>query len=825
MGVIQKLPQELIDLIAAGEIIAKPFNAVKELVENSMDAGATEISIIIADGGLSSLQVQVGIGNIIFGVFINTLLQDNGCGIDREDLKIVAERFTTSKLRSTNDFKKMQTYGFRGEALASISCISNLSITSRTKDSNVAYNATYVSGKLEGAVKPSTGKIGTLVTVKNLFDKLNVRKVSFKNSTEERNRISDVVVRYAIENPHIAFAFKSSSNKVSFRTAGNNNIKDCASTLLGSSIGNSIIEQNFSDKRLHFECKLVLTKPKPPRVTTYKKDMEGNKRIFHIFINKRMVDCLSLQTAINYTFNCCGKTCSFISVSLKIDPDRVDVNIHPSKKDVVFLNSEQIAQRICEYVKNYCRDEASDTMELVDVSQKLSLDFGALGCDKSKKSGLSMSQGVCQSSQKNISDNSLTEVENSKKISDMEDGSKNDQDKVQLVSEDQKFYPHEPTAKRLRLTEDVNDDLQPSIMNFVTRDDNLKNTQLNMESFEVTSTKHKQANQLPPKKIYDHYKDRTNTVDRKIPEFFHKDNKDDFRRLSISQNIDLISINDHTQVIELKDKLDVLNVPLLRKFNLNSLKLLTNEVFQYTDEELNEIFNRFTFVGFSKQLDYILIQHNTSLFRLKFVDIFGEVFYQLFLFSFGNFGVYRFETENDDDLPYLEDLLKCYLLLTNTDVDDKSVLSDIEEGIEFLMSQKDMLWDYFGILLETKNSKPYLSAIPFLLENYIPHYEALPSLVYNLIGSVDYSDELRCIHQMCCILSDFYIPKTKFCSKVEAGNNIYCLNKRIEQWQEIVKEILIPLIPKFYPSKNLETIKAVYKVTDLVDVYKDFERC
>uniref|UniRef100_A0A0N5C8D2 DNA_mis_repair domain-containing protein n=1 Tax=Strongyloides papillosus TaxID=174720 RepID=A0A0N5C8D2_STREA len=792
MGVIHRLPQELIDLIAAGEIIAKPFNAVKELVENSMDAGATEISIIIADGGLSSLQVQ-----------------DNGCGIDKDDLKIVAERFTTSKLKSTDDFKKMQTYGFRGEALASISCISNLSITSRTKDSNVAFSATYVSGKLEGAVKPSTGKIGTLVTVKNLFDKLNVRKVSFKNSTDERNRISDVIVRYAIENPHIAFAFKSNSNKVSFRTTGNNNIRDCASVLLGPSIGNSLIEQNFSDKRLHFECKLVLTKPKPPRVSTYKKDMEGNKRIFHIFINKRLVECSSLQTAINYTFNCCGKVCSFISVSLKIDPDRVDVNIHPSKKDVIFLNSEQITQRICEYVKNYCRDEADATMELVDVSQKLSLYFGALECDRTKNNGSSMSQGICQSSQKDISNNSLMEVENSSKISESTDinyktshleDKKNDQDKVQSISEDQKLHPHEPTAKKLRLTEDVNSDLQPSIMDFVTHDDNLKNTQLNMESFGATSNKQKQVNQLPPKKIYDHYKDRTNTVDRKIPEFFHKDNKDDFRRLSISQNIELISINDHTQVTELKDKPDVLNI-LLRKFNLNSLKILTNGVFQHTDEQLKEIFHRFTFVGFSKDLDYILIQHNTSLFRLKF------------------------EAENDDDLPYLEDLLKCYLLLTNTDVEDESVLTDIEEGIEFLMTQKEMLWDYFGILLETKNSKPYLSAIPFLLENYIPHYEALPGLVYNLIGGVDYSDELRCIHQMCCILSDFYIPKTKFCSKVEAENNIYCLNKRIEQWQEIVKEILIPLIPKFYPSKNLEANKAVYKVTDLLDVYKDFERC
>uniref|UniRef100_A0A0K0EEM3 DNA_mis_repair domain-containing protein n=1 Tax=Strongyloides stercoralis TaxID=6248 RepID=A0A0K0EEM3_STRER len=815
MGVIKRLPSDVVNLIAAGEIIAKPSNAVKELIENSMDAGATEISITISEGGLSLLQVQ-----------------DNGCGIDKEDLMIVAERFTTSKLTSTEDLKKMQTYGFRGEALASISCISDLNITSRVATSGVAYSVNFVSGKPDGAINVSAGKVGTTVSAKNLFKNLEARKKSFRNSTEERNRISDVIVRYAIENPHISFAFKSNLNRISFRTTGDNNIRDCISSLLGADIGGSLVERNFSDERLHFECKFVFTKPKAIHTSTYIKTKVENKRIFFIFINKRLVECTSLQNAINNIFNTCDKVCHFISISLKISPERVDVNVHPAKKDVIFLNSEQIIRKLCDYIKNYCTNEANATIELKDNTHNLSLDFDVGGYDKPSKQKTSTLQEVVNSSQNDTLNDSYVEVKNfnsapnsideSSSNSYVEDNNKHNNEKSETVfisKSDESKYPNEPNPKRSKLMKDNDNNDQPLIVDFIEGGDKFKKIQMDTQSIETSS------NQLSTKKVYDYYKDRTNTVDRKIPEFFYKDNKDDFRRLCISQDIKLVSIDDHTEVIELKDKRDLLNASLVRTFNFKSLEVLTNQVFQCIDTDLQKIFNRFTFVGFPKDLDFLLIQHDTSLFRLSFLDIFGEIFYQLFLFSFGNFSVYRFEAESDDDLPYLIDLLKCYLLVIGENIEDENVISDIEKGIEFLMEHKNMLWDYFGILIETKNSKPYLSAIPLLLKNYVPHYESLPGLIYNLIGSVDYNDELRCIHQMCCILSNFYIPKTKYCAKSETTNNIYCLNKRIEQWQEIVREILIPLIPKFYPSKNLRINKAVYKVTNCHELYKTFERC
>uniref|UniRef100_A0A0N5BGM8 Mlh1_C domain-containing protein n=1 Tax=Strongyloides papillosus TaxID=174720 RepID=A0A0N5BGM8_STREA len=272
-----------------------------------------------------------------------------------------------------------------------------------------------------------------------------------------------------------------------------------------------------------------------------------------------------------------------------------------------------------------------------------------------------------------------------------------------------------------------------------------------MESSGAMSTEQKQINQLPPQKMYDHYKDRTNTVavDGKILLRFHNANKDDFQCLSFSQD-------------ELKDKFDLLGAPLVKHFNLIPLKKLKDKVLQDTDEELKKIFYGFTFVGFSKDLNYLLIRHDASLFRLKFVDIFAEGIYQLFLFSFGNFNIHRLETENDNDIPSLECLLECYFSLIDTNVENESTPSEIKQRIEILMTQKDMLSNYFGILLETKNSKHYITAIPLLLENYVPHYGALARLVYNLVRNVDYNDKLHYIHQICRILSDFYVPKAKF---------------------------------------------------------------
>ena len=185
---IVRLDESVINRIAAGEVVQRPANAVKELMENSLDAGSTAITVTAAQGGLKLLQIQ-----------------DDGHGIRKEDLGIVCERFTTSKLRRFEDLKGIQTFGFRGEALASVSHVSRLQITSRTRDSEVAYRAQYLDGQRvapkpggKARATPCAGTFGTQIAASDLFYNMPTRRQAFNKPSEQYARITDVVTRYAI---------------------------------------------------------------------------------------------------------------------------------------------------------------------------------------------------------------------------------------------------------------------------------------------------------------------------------------------------------------------------------------------------------------------------------------------------------------------------------------------------------------------------------------------------------------------------------------------------------------------------------------------------
>jgi DNA mismatch repair protein MLH1 len=190
---IKPLDPQLVNRIAAGEIIQRPFNALKELIENSLDAVSTSINIQIKEGGLKLLQIQ-----------------DNGCGINKDDLKIVCERFTTSKLKEFEDLRSIATFGFRGEALASISHVSRLTIISRTKDSPCAYKAVYADGKLgsEGIKPCASASQGTQIIVEDLFYNSALRRNALRTGSEEFHKIYEVVARYAIHNFQTGFYLK-----------------------------------------------------------------------------------------------------------------------------------------------------------------------------------------------------------------------------------------------------------------------------------------------------------------------------------------------------------------------------------------------------------------------------------------------------------------------------------------------------------------------------------------------------------------------------------------------------------------------------------------
>ena len=174
---IVKLEESVINKIAAGEVVQRPANAIKELLENSLDAGSTNIQIVVKQGGLKLLQIQ-----------------DNGHGIAESDMPLVCERFTTSKLRKFEDLNQISTYGFRGEALASISHVARVTILTKTNDSQVAYKASFSDGRMVGEIQHCAGNTGTQIIAEDLFYNMATRRSALHNVNEENRRLFDMIL-------------------------------------------------------------------------------------------------------------------------------------------------------------------------------------------------------------------------------------------------------------------------------------------------------------------------------------------------------------------------------------------------------------------------------------------------------------------------------------------------------------------------------------------------------------------------------------------------------------------------------------------------------
>ncbi|EED23272.1 DNA mismatch repair protein Mlh1, putative [Talaromyces stipitatus ATCC 10500] len=328
---IRALDPDVVNKIAAGEIIVAPMHALKELIENSVDAGSTSIEILVKDGGLKLLQIT-----------------DNGHGINVDDLPILCERFTTSKLREFEDLTAIGTYGFRGEALASISHISHLTVTTKTASSSCAWRAHYSDGKLVPAKpsqsakpKPTAGRGGTQITVEDLFYNVPTRRRAFRSSSEEYAKILDVVGRYAVHCSNVAFSCKKHGDSgSSIATTAKSSTIDRIRQIHGSSVANELIDFNIEDtKRLGFKASGLVTNA----------NYHVKRTTILLFINHRSVESSALKKAIEQTYSTFLPKGGhpFIYLDLEIEPNRVDVNVHPTKREVNFLNEDEIIESIC----------------------------------------------------------------------------------------------------------------------------------------------------------------------------------------------------------------------------------------------------------------------------------------------------------------------------------------------------------------------------------------------------------------------------------------------------------------------------------------------
>lgn len=332
---IHRLDESVVNRIAAGEVIQRPVSAIKELVENSLDAHSTSINVVVKDGGLKLIQVS-----------------DDGHGIRREDLPILCERHTTSKLTNYEDLQSIKSMGFRGEALASMTYVGHVTVTTITPGKLHGYRVSYRDGVMEDEPKPCAAVKGTQIMVENLFYNMIARRKTFQNSSDDYSKIVDLLSRFAIHHINVSFSCrKHGASRADVHSVTTSSRLDSIRSVYGVSVALNLMKIEVPDS--------------DPSSSVFNMDglisnsnYVAKKTTMVLFINDRLVECTALKRAIEIVYAATLPKASkpFIYMSIVLPPEHVDVNVHPTKREVSLLNQEFIINTIQSAVESKLRN-------------------------------------------------------------------------------------------------------------------------------------------------------------------------------------------------------------------------------------------------------------------------------------------------------------------------------------------------------------------------------------------------------------------------------------------------------------------------------------
>ncbi|KAJ7322630.1 hypothetical protein JRQ81_018917 [Phrynocephalus forsythii] len=744
-GGIRRLDETVVNRIAAGEVIQRPANAIKEMVENCLDAKATNIQVTVKDGGLKLIQIQ-----------------DNGCGIRKEDLDIVCERFTTSKLQTFEDLANISTYGFRGEALASISHVAHVTITSKTADGKCAYRASYSDGKLKAAPKPCAGNQGTQITVEDLFYNVATRRKAFKNLSEEYAKILEVVSRYAIHNSGISFSVKKQGETVAdVRTLMNATTIDNIRSVFGNAVSRELIEVGCEDAALAFKMKGYVTNA----------NYSVKKCIFLLFINHRLVDSGALRKVIEtvYAAYLPKNTHPFLYISIEIAPQNVDVNVHPTKHEVHFLHEDSILERVQQHIESKLLGSNTSRMYF---TQTLLPGIAASSTDTIKSASSSAAQGgdkvyahqMVRTDSRDQKLDAFLQPLNKPKISGHAEVSPKENNRKQgcedTVSQD--IDMEEGTDLKAQVTD--------------------------MEAME-TPEQSIDNQPVPPEAVPARKRQRT---DCEVE--MEEDSRQDMTAAC---------------------------TPRRRIINLTSVLTLQEEISNQAHTRLQEMLHDHSFVGCVNP-QWALVQYQTKLYLLNTTKLSQEMFYQILIYDFGNFGVLRLS----EPAP-LYDL--AMLALENSESgwteEDGPKEGLAEYIVDFLTKKSEMLKDYFSLEIDEEGN---LTGLPLLIDNYVPLLEGLPMFVLRLATEVNWDDEKECFESLSKECAMFYSIRKQYIMEESdlTAQQAEDSGAATRSWKWTVEHVLYKAFrTHLLPPKNFTEDGNILQIANLPDLYKVFERC
>lgn len=324
MPKINVLPREIYELIAAGEVVERPSSAVKELLENSVDAGATSITLEIQSGGIKYIRIT-----------------DNGCGIAREDVKNAFVGHATSKITVSDDLDCVATLGFRGEALASIAAVSRVEMFTKTAEEEIGTHCVVEGGKFI-SMDDAGCPVGTTIVVRDIFYNVPARMKFLKKDVTEANSVAGVADRLAISHPHISVRFIRDGKQTLF-SSGDGKLLSAVAAVYGSEFANTLIPANGSNSTVKVDG--YISKPLAAR---------PNRNMQLFYVNGRMVRtktaCAALEEAYKGSIMV-GKFPSCV-LNLTMPYNFVDVNVHPAKTEVRFANEKEVFNAVYYAVKN-----------------------------------------------------------------------------------------------------------------------------------------------------------------------------------------------------------------------------------------------------------------------------------------------------------------------------------------------------------------------------------------------------------------------------------------------------------------------------------------